>query len=60
MSHRGRAAPGANKVKFIFRGGVYVAKNSLRGAECRRLAFGQSRRAAQRNFLCQEKSMLFS
>lgn len=31
MSHRVRAAPGANKVKSAFCGGVYVAKNSLHG-----------------------------
>ena len=31
MSHRVRAAPGANKVKSAFCGGVYVAKYTLRG-----------------------------
>ena len=29
MSHRVRAAPGANKVKSVFCGGVYVAKYTL-------------------------------
>ena len=32
MSHRVRAAPGANKVKSVFCGGVYVAKYTLRAA----------------------------
>lgn len=38
MSHRVRAAPGANKVKSVFCGGVYVAKYTLRGVKWRRLA----------------------
>ena len=32
-SHRVRGPQAANKIKSIFRGGVYVAKYSLRGAE---------------------------
>ena len=32
MSRRVRAAPGANKVKSVFCGGVYVAKDTLRAA----------------------------
>ena len=47
MSHRVRAAPGANKVKFIFRGGVYVAKNSLRCAA--RLDWPSASQGAQRS-----------
>ena len=31
-SHRVRAAHGANKIQSVFCGGVYVAKNTLRGA----------------------------
>lgn len=38
MSRRVRAAPGANKVKSVFCGGVYVAKYTLRGVKWRRLA----------------------
>lgn len=32
----------------FFGGGVYVVKNTLRGAECRRPAYGGSRRRAER------------
>lgn len=38
MSRRVRAAPGTNKVKSVFCGGVYVAKYTLREVKCRRLA----------------------
>lgn len=34
---------------LFFGGGVYVVKNTLRGAECRRPAYGGSRRRAERN-----------
>ena len=33
VSQSSRRRSGANKIKSIFRGGVYVAKYSLRGAE---------------------------
>ena len=33
LSHRVRGPQSANKSQSIFRGGVYVAKYSLRGAE---------------------------
>ncbi len=32
-SHRVRAAHGAKKFRSVFGGGVYVVKNTLRGAE---------------------------
>ena len=47
-SHRVRASHGAKKFRSVF-GGVYVVKNTLRGAECRRPAYGGSRRRAERN-----------
>ena len=31
MSHRVRAVHGAKKIQSVFRGGVYAAKNTLRG-----------------------------
>ena len=37
----------ANKVQSVFCGGVYVAKNTLRGAECRSPAYSGARRGAQ-------------
>ena len=41
MSHKVRAAHGANKVKFIFRGGVYVAKYTLRWPRPRGTGLGR-------------------
>ena len=37
-SGRAKTAPGANKVKSVFCGGVYVAKYTLREVKWRRLA----------------------
>ena len=59
-SHRVRAAHGAKKIQSVFCGGVYVAKNTLRGAECRRLANGQPRRRAQRKLFLQKGFTLFA
>ena len=51
MSRRVRAAPGANKVKSVFCGGVYVAKYTL--SEARKYArFGA-------NPLCQKRPSAF-
>ena len=48
MFHRVRAAHGANKVQSVFRGGVYAAKNTLRGVKCRRPAkLAKARNAAK-------------
>ncbi len=51
MSHRVRAAPGANKVKSVFCGGVYVAKYTLRAAR-KNARFGA-------NPLCQKRPSAF-
>lgn len=51
MSHRVRAAPGANKVKSAFCGGVYVAKYTLRAAR-KNARFGA-------NPLCQKRPSAF-
>ena len=51
MSHRVRAAPGANKVKSAFCGGVYVAKYALRAAR-KNARFGA-------NPLCQKRPSAF-
>ena len=51
MSHRVRAAPGANKVKSVFCGGVYVAKYTLCAAR-KNARFGA-------NPLCQKRTSAF-
>ena len=51
MSHRVRAAPGANKVKSVFCDGVYVAKYTLRAAR-KNARFGA-------NPLCQKRPSAF-
>ena len=51
MSHRVRAAPGANKVKSAFCGGVYVAKYTLHAAR-KNARFGA-------NPLCQKRPSAF-
>ena len=51
MSHRVRAAPGANKVTSAFCGGVYVAKYTLRAAR-KNARFGA-------NPLCQKRPSAF-
>ena len=51
MSHRGRAAPGANKFQSVFCGGVYVAKYTLRAAR-KNARFGA-------NPLCQKRPSAF-
>lgn len=51
MSHRVRAAPGANKVKSVFCGGVYAAKYTLRAAR-KNARFGA-------NPLCQKRPSAF-
>ena len=51
MSRRVRAAPGANKVKSVFCGGVYVAKYTLRAAR-KNARFGA-------NPLCQKMPSAF-
>ncbi len=48
VSQSSRRRSGAKKMKFVFCGGVYVAKNTLRGAKCRSPAIGGARRGAQR------------
>ena len=58
MSHRVRAAPGANKVKSVFCGGVYVAKYTLRGESVfLRAARKKARFGA--NPLCQKRPSAF-
>ena len=60
LSHRVRGPQAANKIKSIFRGGVYVAKYSLRGAECRSPdACVGARRGAQRNPSMKKGKALF-
>ena len=51
MSRRVRAAPGANKVKSVFCGGVYVAKYTLLAAR-KNARFGA-------NPLCQKRPSAF-
>ena len=47
-SHRVRGSQAAKKVKSVFCGGVYVAKNSSRVVQCRRPAWLAKARNAVR------------
>ena len=57
-SHRVRGPQAANKLKSVFCGGVYVAKNTLRGVQCRSPACGGARRGTQRNPLLKIKKAI--
>ena len=52
VSQSSRRYSGANKLKSVFRGGVYATKNTLRAVECCSPAKGGARRETQRKFTC--------
>ena len=48
LSHRVRGSQAANKIRSVFCGGVYAAKNTLRVTQCHSPAVGGARRGVQR------------